>query len=97
MITGDTPALNADTQYQFMNTYQTTHRAACPNGGLMDSYQITIRSQDTIMVESIIQILSDTPSEIYQEDFATMLRSKLGAEVTVEGFHHGVKITSFRQ
>jgi hypothetical protein len=79
-----------------MNIYQTTHRAACPNGNLMDSYQVTIRSQETIMVEDIIKTLNDAPKEIYQEDLATLLRAKLGAEVIVVGSHHGIQITSTR-
>jgi hypothetical protein len=79
-----------------MNTYELTHRAKCPNGKLVDSYQITIRSQVTIMVEDILSALNNAPAEIYQEDLATMLRSRLGAEITVEGSHHGVHITSHR-
>ena len=79
-----------------MNTYETTHRALCPNGNLMDTYQITIRSQATIMVEDILRALNEAPARIYQEDLATLLRSKLGAEITVEGWHHGIKITSTR-
>jgi len=79
-----------------MNTYQTTHRAACPNGDLMDNYQITIRSQATIMVEDILRTLNEAPARIYQEDLATLLRSKLGGEITVIGWHHGIKITSTR-
>ena len=80
-----------------MNTYETTHRAACPNGNLMDAYQITIRSAETIMVEDIIKTLSEAPAAIYQEDLATLLRARLGAEVTVVGSHHGIKITSTRE
>jgi hypothetical protein len=79
-----------------MNTYRTTHRAQCPNGNLMDTYQITFRSQATIMVEDILKTLNEAPAQIYQEDLATLLRAKLGAEVTVEGSHHGVHITSVR-
>jgi hypothetical protein len=79
-----------------MNTYETTHRALCPNGNLVDTYQITIRSQTTIMVEDILRTLNKAPSRIYQEDLATLLRSKLGGEITVEGWHHGIKITSTR-
>ena len=79
-----------------MNTYKTTHRAACPNGDLMDTYQITIRSQSTIMVEDIIKTLQELPAAIYQEDLATTLRAKLGAEVTIEGWHHGIFISSTR-
>ena len=80
-----------------MNTYETTHRASCPNGDLMDTYRITIRSQETSMVEDILRTLKDAPAKIYQEDLATLLRAKLGAEVTVDGSHHGIKITSIRQ
>ena len=80
-----------------MNTYQTTHRAKCPNGDLMDAYQITIRSQATIMVEDILRTLNEAPTKIYQEDLATMLRAKLGAEITVTGWHHGIHITSIRE
>jgi hypothetical protein len=62
----------------------------------MDTYQITIRSQAMIMVEDILQTLNDAPREIYQENLATLLRAKLGAKITVEGWHHGIKITSTR-
>jgi hypothetical protein len=79
-----------------MNIYETAHQAACPNGDLMDTYKITIRSQSTIMAEEILRTLNETPPEIYQESLATFLRAKLGAEVTVEGWHHGIKITSIR-
>jgi hypothetical protein len=80
-----------------MNTYQTTHRAACPNGELMDSYQITIRSEATIMVEDILKALNEAPGRIYHEDLATLLRARFGAEVTVKGFHHGIHIISTRR
>jgi hypothetical protein len=79
-----------------MNTYETTHHAACPNGGLRDTYKITISSQATIMVEEILRALDQAPTEIYQENLATFLRATLGAEVIVEGWHHGIKITSVR-
>lgn len=80
-----------------MNTYKTTHRASCPNGALVDTYDITIRSAATIMVEDIAKTLAEAPATIYQEDLATLLRAKLGAEVTVEGWHHGIHITSTRR
>jgi len=79
-----------------MNIYRTTHRARCPNGELIDSYEITIRSDATIMVEDILRALKQAPPTIYQEDLATLLRAKLGAQVTVEGSHHGIHITSTR-
>lgn len=48
------------------------------------------------MVEEILRALDQAPTEIYQENLATFLRATLGAEVIVEGWHHGIKITSVR-
>ena len=80
-----------------MNTYKLSHRCKCPNGELMDSYQITVTSGQTIMVEAIHEALKAAPETTYQEDLATLLRTKLGAEVTIEGWHHGVHITCTRR
>lgn len=80
-----------------MNIYQTTHKACCPNGDLSDTYEVTIKSQSTIMVEDILAALKSCPEKIYQEDFATYLRSKLGAEITVTGWHHGIFVTTIRK
>ena len=79
-----------------MNTYKIKHTAKCPNGGLVDSYDIALRSPFSIQVEHIIQTLKDAPKEIYQEDLADYLRSKIAAEITVMGWHHGVQIISER-
>jgi hypothetical protein len=62
----------------------------------MDTYQIIIRSNQTIMVEDIIKELGALPAAIFQEDLATTLRAKIGAEVEVIGWHHGIKITCIR-
>ena len=48
------------------------------------------------MVEDILRTLNEAPLKIYQEDLATLLRAKLGGEITVVGWHHGIKITSTR-
>ncbi len=48
------------------------------------------------MVESIHEALNRMPKSIFQEDLATCLRNMLGAEITVIGWHHGIKITSQR-
>lgn len=74
-----------------------THRAACPNGGLIDDYRIIIKSHEKIMVEDISAALKESPKEIHQEDLATLMRSKLGAEVKITGWHHGIKITTIRK
>jgi hypothetical protein len=80
-----------------MNIYETTHRSACPNGKLIDTYQIKITSHDTIIVEDLIEVLKNMPKQIYQEDLADDLRTKLGAKVEVIGWHYGIKITSVRE
>lgn len=77
-----------------MNTYELTHTAQCPNGQLMDSYQITIKSAQIIQVEHILETLKQAPVKIYQEDLATFLRSRIAGEVTIIGWHHGIKITT---
>ena len=79
-----------------MNTYKIKHTAKCPNGELVDSYDIALRSPFSIQVEDIIQTLENAPQEIYQEDLADYLRSKIAAEITVMGWHHGVQIISER-
>jgi hypothetical protein len=80
-----------------MNIYEITHRAACPNGKLIDTYEIKITSHNTLIVEDLMEILSDSPKEIYQEDLADHLRAKIGAKVEVIGWHYGIKITCIRE
>lgn len=79
-----------------MNTYELEHRADCPNGSLKDTYAITIKSSQTIFVEDILRCLEAAPKKIFQEGLATLIRATIGAETTVVGWHHGVKITSHR-
>jgi hypothetical protein len=81
----------------FMNIYETTHRAACPNGKLIDTYEIKITSHNTLIVEDFMEILSNSPKQIYQEDLADYLRAKIGAKVEVIGWHYGIKITCVRE
>jgi len=80
-----------------MNIYKVSHIAGCPNGKLVDCYEITIMSEHTIMVELILKTLKEAPSKIYQEDLATFLRSKIGAEISIEGWHHGINIKTIRK
>lgn len=79
-----------------MNTYETTHQCLCPNGELKDHYTIIIESASIIPAEFIIQALKELPPKAYQEEIADQLRNKLGAAVTVVGWHYSVKITSVR-
>jgi hypothetical protein len=80
-----------------MNRYNLQHRAKCPNGQLMDVYDITLESTNTIMVEDILKTLKEAPDPVFQEGLADHLRNKLGVRVTVIGMHYGVKITCTRE
>jgi hypothetical protein len=79
-----------------MNIYETTFSCLCPNGALKDHYNLEVRSNEIIPVEFILQAIKELPKEAYQEDIADSLRAKLGASVTVVGWHYSVKITSER-
>ena len=79
-----------------MNTYQITHQSKCPNGDLIDAYKITIKCPQTILVEMLVETLKKAPNPIFHEELATYLRNKTGAEVKVEGWHHGVFICAER-
>jgi len=80
-----------------MNIYETTHRAACPNGKLIDTYQIKIISHNTIIVEDLIELLKDAPKQMYQEYLADYIRANVGAKIEIIGWHYGIKITCIRE
>jgi hypothetical protein len=79
-----------------MNTYELQHTATCPNGELVDHYEIKIESAKPIQVEALISALDDSPKTIYQEDLTDWLRCRIPAKITTTGMHHGVKITCIR-
>lgn len=80
-----------------MNRYEFTHRAGCPNGGLMDCYEVTIESGMPIQVEEILRVVKAASNPIFQESLADYLRNNLGAKVQIIGWHHGIKITCIRE
>lgn len=79
-----------------MNTYYLKHTSKCPNGNLVDTYDIEVRSSHTIQVENLIDTMRSAPNPVYQEDLADFLRSKLGVHVRVSGWHYGVFVVSDR-
>ena len=79
-----------------MNTYRTTASFRCPNNADIDRYDIEVRSAATIQVEAILKALADVKPRIYQEDLTAFLSSRLGAEVTVSGWHQGIFIVSVK-
>lgn len=79
-----------------MNIYRTAHVAECPNGRLVDRYEIEFESDGMISVEYIMEILSRAPKQIYQEDLADFLSEHIAGKITVTGWHYNVQIVCIR-
>ena len=79
-----------------MNIYKTSHVAECPNGKLIDRYEIEIESKGMLSVEWIMEVLKRAPKQIYQEDLADFLSEKISGKITVTGWHYNVQIICIR-
>ena len=79
-----------------MNIYRTTHIAECPNGKLIDRYEIEIESEGMLSVEWIMEVLTRAPKKIYQEALADFLSEKIAGKITVTGWHYNVQIICTR-
>lgn len=76
-----------------MNTYRANFTVRCPVNGARIDYALTIRTDKTISVESI---LAAVPVDGLHEDIADKL-AKLGGHQTLIAVHHGVTIETERQ
>lgn len=77
-----------------MNTYQLKVGTTCPVNGANITIEVSIVSEETIMVEDILKAVAEVDQEITQEDLTEALSVSLGTLVTTVGYHHGVTITS---
>ena len=76
--------------------YEIEIKAQCPvNANDTDLYQFTIESESLIEVEKIIAFfkLNSGNKEVFQEVLTNQCAVTLGAQVTSEGWHSGVKVT----
>ena len=96
----------------FQNKYVTKFTALCPNNNDIDTYEITIETNQFWQIEDILEYLNAMANKkIYQEDLSELLVKKLhttktsphyrrnqGFEgrITLIGTHQGVEITSVR-
>lgn len=80
---------------QGKHTYELTVRAMCPiHAELIDTYQVTIRTDATIKVETILDWFQKYETQqILQEDMTKEAAVGLGAAVETVGWHGGVKVT----
>jgi hypothetical protein len=78
-----------------VNIYTHRFTAKCPNNSRVVTYNLTIESHDTIMVESLqSEILNFDIG--YHEQIADKLFERFGGRQTITAHHHGTHITTIR-
>ena len=66
--------------------------ARCPVDGAVDIYQVTVETDRTIFVETILaEVARVTAEPMTQEILTDTLSAALRAKVTSVGFHSGVR------
>lgn len=78
-----------------MNIYQTRFWAKCPVNKQTIYYDLQIRHNQQIKVESILDELT-TITEGFHEDIADQLHDKFGGNQIIKAEHHGVHIITER-
>lgn len=76
--------------------YEIEVQAQCPcEPENTDRYQFTIESESIIVVEKIAEFFDKNAKakNIFQEDLTYKCAVALGAKVTSEAWHHGIKVT----
>lgn len=80
-----------------MNIYRYKFVITCPNNGKDIDYELEIRSDSTIMVESIIAAGDGLPDTGYHEEIADRMASMLPGYHIIRAHHHGVDIETHRE
>jgi hypothetical protein len=78
-----------------MNTYRYLFIAACPNNQRRIVYELELLSNETVMVETIVEACREIKTG-YHEDIADMLHDQLGHAQIIRAHHHGVDIETVR-
>jgi len=84
------------TRNTFMNKYSTKFIALCPVNNKPIIYQLEIKHIEKILVEDILETISDFASG-FHESIADKLFEKFGGEQTLIANHHGVFIETERK
>lgn len=77
-----------------MNRYRHRFTALCPNNGKTIRYRLALWTEETIMVEDIIDTCK--VESAYHEDLAQTLFLRFGGRQVLRAFHHGVEIKTVR-
>ena len=77
------------------NEYKWSLRGLCPIDRRSDKYWATLRTNGFVEVLELLKYCADREMEPkFQEDWAKELSERFGGEVTLLGWHHGVRIES---
>ncbi len=80
-----------------INIYRRNFRAKCPNNDESISYDLAIRTTETIMVETICkQIAESIKNPVFHESLADDLKLRIGGDQVLTAFHHGVDVETHR-
>jgi hypothetical protein len=77
------------------NNYQVEFFCRCPVNNIRIHYTLTIRTDQTIMVEKLVDRVS-TLNEKLHEDLADELAAEFGGHQKLEAYHHGVYLWTVR-
>lgn len=81
-----------ETQHMTVS-YELTVNALCPADDKPDTYETTVRANQTIPVEAILAAAAKYRGQkLFQEDLTADLARTLGAEVETVGWHSGVRV-----
>lgn len=79
-----------------MNRYEHTFAATCPSDGASVIYHLTLKSEETVIVEDIIAFCANFDGAQYHETIADALATRFGGKQKVRALHQSVHITTTR-
>lgn len=78
-----------------MNIYRARFWASCPVNKQAIHYDLEIKSNQVIKVETILSELTNI-AEAFHEEIADHLHDRFGGNQVIKAEHHGVHITTER-
>ena len=78
-----------------VNEYKWSFRGTCPVDRRSDKYWATLRTGGFVEVLELLEFCKERKEiPTFQEDWGKLLSERFGGEVTLLGWHHGVRIES---
>lgn len=80
-----------------MNQYTYEFKSKCPSNNQFIDYKLVIKTNEIILVESIVEYISKHHQSSYHEAIADDLIKMFSGEHYMIAFHHGVLIETWRK